>query len=117
MAPIKRHSFLGAMALLLCACAHQPAEPPKREPVVLPEPPPAAPIAPADTGSVITTPSITMPREWQHHNGEAYDDLFDRLRARFPLHQVQEPALDGPLAWFERNPDYPEREFRGAQRY
>ena len=117
MAPIKRHSLLGALALLLSACAHQPAEPPKREPVVLlPEPPPA-PIAPSDTGSVITTPSITMPREWQHHNGEDYDDLFDRLRAGFAFDEVQEPAIDVQLAWFEHNPDYLERVFQRAQRY
>ena len=117
MAQVKRHSFLGAIALLLCACAHQPAEAPKREPVVLPEPPPAAPIAPSDTGSVVTTPSITMPREWQHHNGEDYDDLFDRLRAGFAFDEVQEPAIDVQLAWFEHNPDYLERVFQRGQRY
>jgi membrane-bound lytic murein transglycosylase D len=117
MAPIKRHSFLGGIALLLCACAHQPAEPPKREPVVLPEPPPAAPITPSDAGAVITTPTITMPREWQHHNGEDYDDLFDRLRAGFAFDEVQEPAIDVQLAWFEHNPDYLERVFQRGQRY
>jgi membrane-bound lytic murein transglycosylase D len=118
MAAVTRHSFLGGIALLLCACAHQPAEPPKREPVVLAEPPAAAaPITPSDAGSVITTPSITMPREWQHHNGEDYDDLFDRLRAGFAFDEVQEPAIDVQLAWFEHNPDYLERVFQRAQRY
>ena len=70
MAPIKRHYSLGCIALCLSACAHQPAAPPKREPVVLEPPAAAAPIAPADTASVAVAPSITMPREWQHHNGE-----------------------------------------------
>jgi len=41
-----------------------------------------------------------MPREWQHHNGEDYDDLFDRMRAGFALDEVQEPAIDQQLAWF-----------------
>jgi membrane-bound lytic murein transglycosylase D len=115
---IKRHTFLGCLGVLLCACAHQPTAPPKREPVVLPEPPAAAaPITPSDTGSVITTPSITMPREWQHHNGEDYDDLFDRLRAGFAFDEVQEPAIDVQLTWFEHNPDYLERVFQRGQRY
>ena len=38
------------------------------------------------------TPSLTMPREWQHHNGEDYDDLFDRMRAGFAFDEVQEPV-------------------------
>src|SRR5450631_2212930 len=118
MPTIKRHTFLGCLGVFLVACAHQPAAPPKREPVVLPEPPAAAaPITPSDTGSVITTPSITMPREWQHHNGEDYDDLFDRLRAGFAFDEVQEPAIDVQLAWFEHNPDYLERVFQRGQRY
>jgi membrane-bound lytic murein transglycosylase D len=117
MASRKRRYPLGCLALLLSACAHQPAEPPKREPVVLPEPAAAAPIAPADTGSVAVAPSITMPREWQHHNGEDYDDLFDRMRAGFAFDEVQEPAIDVQLAWFEHNPDYLERVFQRAQRY
>jgi membrane-bound lytic murein transglycosylase D len=58
-----------------------------------------------------------MPREWQHHNGEDYDDLFDRLRAGFALDEVQEPAIDQQLAWFEHNPDYLERVFQRGQRY
>ncbi len=43
-----------------------------------------------------------MPREWQHHNGEDYDDLFDRMRAGFAFDEVQEPAIDQQLAWFQR---------------
>ena len=107
MAPLRRHYSLGCLALLLSACAHQPATPPKREPVVLTAEPPAAaaPIPPADTGSVAAAPTITMPREWQHHNGEDYDDLFDRMRAGFAFDEVQEPAIDVQLAWFEHNPD------------
>jgi membrane-bound lytic murein transglycosylase D len=58
-----------------------------------------------------------MPREWQHHNGEDYDDLFDRMRAGFAFDEVQEPAIDQQLAWFEHNPDYLERVFQRAQRY
>ena len=58
-----------------------------------------------------------MPSEWQHHNGEDYDDLFDRMRAGFALDEVQEPAIDQQLAWFEHNPDYLERVFQRGQRY
>ncbi len=58
-----------------------------------------------------------MPREWQHHNGEDYDDLFDRMRAGFTFDEVQEPAIDQQLAWCERNPDYLERVFQRGQRY
>ncbi len=69
--------------------------------------------APADE----TTPSLTMPREWQHHNGEDYDDLFDRMRAGFAFDEVQEPAIDQQLAWFQHNPEYLERVFQRGQRY
>jgi membrane-bound lytic murein transglycosylase D len=119
MAQVKRHHFiLAGVACLLSACAHQAAVPPKREPVVMPEPPPVAeaPIAPADSAAS-TAPSLTMPREWQHHNGEDYDDLFDRMRAGFAFDEVQEPAIDVQLAWFEHNPEYLERVFQRGQRY
>jgi len=62
-------------------------------------------------------PSLTMPSEWQHHNGEDYDDLFDRMRAGFAFPEVQEPAINEQLAWFQRNPDYLERVFQRAQPY
>jgi membrane-bound lytic murein transglycosylase D len=119
MTPIKRQFFLGCVAMLLGACAHQPAAPPQREPIVMPAPPTSeTPIAPSDTGSVLgATPSLSMPREWQHHNGEDYDDLFDRMRAGFAFDEVQEPAIDVQLAWFEHNPDYLERVFQRGQRY
>ena len=119
MTPIKRQFFLGGIALLLGACAHQPAAPPPREPIVMPASPTSeTPIAPSDTGSVLgATPSLSMPREWQHHNGEDYDDLFDRMRAGFAFDEVQEPAIDVQLAWFEHNPDYLERVFQRGQRY
>jgi membrane-bound lytic murein transglycosylase D len=126
MALLTRHYlFSGAVfagtLLLLGACAHQP--PPKA-----PEPDhvaiPAAPMNPAAVPSLDaagaaagTTPSLTMPREWQHHNGEDYDDLFDRMRAGFALDEVQEPAIDQQLAWFEHNQDYLERVFQRGQRY
>jgi membrane-bound lytic murein transglycosylase D len=71
----------------------------------------------ADTGGAEATPSLIMPREWQHHNGEDYDDLFDRMRAGFAFDEVQEPAIDQQLAWFKNNPDYLERVFQRAQRY
>jgi membrane-bound lytic murein transglycosylase D len=58
-----------------------------------------------------------MPREWQHHNGEDYDDLFDRMRAGFAFDEIQEPAIDQQLAWFEHNPEYLERCFQRGQRY
>ena len=58
-----------------------------------------------------------MPREWQHHNGEDYDDLFDRMRAGFAFDEVQEPAIDMQLNWFKHNPEYLERVFQRAQRY
>jgi len=119
MTPIKRPLLAGCLALLLGACAHQPAAPPKREPIVMPAPAASdTPIAPADTGPVLgATPTLTMPREWQHHNGEDYDDLFDRMRAGFAFDEVQEGAIDVQLAWFEHNPDYLERVFQRGQRY
>jgi membrane-bound lytic murein transglycosylase D len=118
MAFITRHYFvIGALALL-GACSHQPAKPPEREPIVIPVAPNApetATVAPPTGPS--TTPSLTMPREWQHHNGEDYDDVFDRMRAGFALDEVQEPAIDTQLSWFEHNPDYLERVFQRGQRY
>src|SRR6266404_175152 len=112
----RQYLFAGAL-VLLGACAHQPAKPPEREPIVVPPAPiPAQPaVAPPDAAAA--TPSLTMPREWQHHNGEDYDDLFDRMRAGFALDEVQEPSIDQQLAWFERNPDYLERVFQRGQRY
>ena len=112
----RQYLFAGAL-LLLGACAHQPPKPPEREPIVAPvtpTPPQPAVAPPEATGA---TPSLTMPREWQHHNGEDYDDLFDRMRAGFAFDEVQEPAIDQQLAWFEHNPDYLERVFQRAQRY
>ena len=106
-------------ALILAACAHQPPAPPPRERIVLPPATNDAGTPPPDTASSAegAPPSLTMPREWQHHNGEDYDDLFDRMRAGFAFDEVQEPAIDQQLAWFEHNPDYLERVFQRAQRY
>jgi membrane-bound lytic murein transglycosylase D len=104
--------------LLVCACAHQAPAP--RERIVLPPAAsaqtvtPPAEAAPPETGGPA---ELAMPREWQHHNGEDYDDLFDRMRAGFALNEVQEPAIDQQLAWFQHNPDYLERVFQRAQRY
>jgi membrane-bound lytic murein transglycosylase D len=112
----------GALAgalLMLAACAHQPAKAPEH--IVAPAAPttPDGSVAPPDAAAAAAgaTPSLTMPREWQHHNGEDYDDLFDRMRAGFALDEVQEPAIDQQLAWFEHNPDYLERVFQRGQRY
>ena len=46
-----------------------------------------------------------------------YDDLSDRMRAGFAFQEVQEPAIDVQLAWFEHNQDYMERVFQRGQRY
>ncbi len=117
MAISTRQFLLGSLVLLLSACAHQPPAPAPRPQLVLPPAaaPAATPIAP-DAGAAAPG-SITMPREWQHHNGEDYDDLFDRLRAGFAFDEVQEPAIDQQLAWFQHNPDYLERVFQRGQRY
>jgi membrane-bound lytic murein transglycosylase D len=114
-------SFLLCGALLaLAACAEHPAAPVAHAaapvPVTgnLPEIP-----APAGTGVSPSAgaPAVAMPGEWQHHNGEDYDDLFDRMRAGFVFPEVQEPAIDQQLAWFQHNPDYLARTFQRAQRY
>jgi len=126
MSLVTRHySFTGALfagaLVLLGACAHQPAKPPEHDHIVT-QVAPAAPetsAAPPDAAgpAVGATPSLTMPSEWQHHNGEDYDDLFDRMRAGFALDEVQEPAIDQQLSWFEHNPEYLERVFQRGQRY
>jgi membrane-bound lytic murein transglycosylase D len=113
-----RRLFAVACALGLTACAHQAAAPVVRERVVLP-----ATLTPADADTAAPAPaagappSLTMPREWQHHNGEDYDDLFERMRAGFAFDEVSEPAIDQQLAWFKNNPDYLERVFQRGQRY
>jgi membrane-bound lytic murein transglycosylase D len=105
-----------ALCALLSACAHTPPNPAPHaaEAPTVANPPEVA--APVNLGSG-GTPSVAMPSEWQHHNGEDYDDLFDRMRAGFVFPEVQEPAIDQQLAWFEHNPDYLERTFQRAQRY
>ena len=113
-----RHYFLAGALLLLGACAHQPKAPPERERIVTPVAPVAAePNNDAASKAAGSTPSLTMPSEWQHHNGQDYDDLFDRMRAGFALDEVQEPAIDIQLAWLQHNPDYLERVFQRSQRY
>jgi membrane-bound lytic murein transglycosylase D len=110
---------LGAAAALgLCACAHQAAAPGAREHPAVPVTIPSAATAARPPAPVAgTPPTLTMPREWQHHNGEDYDDLFDRMRAGFAFDEVSEPAIDQQLAWFEHNPDYLERVYQRGQRY
>ena len=120
MALLARH-YLLAGAVLLGACSVQPSKPPEHAPIAIPAGTTSAQttVAPADVAAatVTATPKLTMPSEWQHHNGEDYDDLFDRMRAGFVLDEVQEPAIDTQLAWFEHNPDYLERVFQRGQRY
>jgi membrane-bound lytic murein transglycosylase D len=111
--------LLVTCALLMAACAHQAPTSAPRERIVVPVTTSdagarAAPPSPAMVGP---PPSLTMPSEWQHHNGEDYDDLFDRMRAGFAFDEVQEPAIDQQLAWLEHNPDYLERVFQRGQRY
>ncbi len=111
---------------LLAGCAHAPVAPAAHATAApaaggLPEPTTAPDVgaAPAEglSPSVGGTPAVAMPREWQTHNGEDYDDLFDRMRAGFVFPEVQEPAIDQQLSWFQHNPDYLERTFQRAQRY
>jgi membrane-bound lytic murein transglycosylase D len=97
-----------AGVLALAGCAHRP--PPK------PAPPPApvVPVAPpAETASEPPPPTPMPVRK----SGDDYDDVFDRMRAGFAFDEVQEPAIDQQLAWFEHNPDYLARCFQRAQRY
>ena len=113
-----RPFLLAGALLMLAACAHQPAKQPDR--IVIPAAPAVSetPVPAEVPGAIVgATPSLAMPSEWQHHNGEDYDDLFDRMRAGFALNEVQEPAIDQQLSWFEHNPDYLERVFQRAQRY
>jgi membrane-bound lytic murein transglycosylase D len=121
MAFVNRHCYWAAALLLLAGCATPPAKAPEHAPIVIPSSAGAAqaPVTPPDSAGNVAgaTPSLTMPREWQHHNGEDYDDLFDRMRAGFAFDEVQEPAIDQQLAWFEHNPDYLERVFQRGQRY
>jgi membrane-bound lytic murein transglycosylase D len=116
--PLRRLA-LAVCALLMSACAHEAALNPPHDRIVTPITHTApegqnAPPKPATTGA---PPSLTMPAEWQHHNGEDYDDLFDRMRAGFAFDEVQEPAIDQQLSWYEHNPDYMERVFQRSQRY
>lgn len=107
--------------LLVAACSSAPPKAPEHAPPVVIAAPSSAAQTPAPTDSAGAVagaaPSLTMPREWQHHNGEDYDDLFDRMRAGFAFDEVQEPAIDQQLAWFEHNPEYLERVFQRGQRY
>ncbi|HEX4153907.1 MAG TPA: LysM peptidoglycan-binding domain-containing protein [Steroidobacteraceae bacterium] len=105
-------------ALLLAGCAAKPPAASHARIELPPSTSAAAGIPPSDAASAAAAPpSLAMPREWQHHNGEDYDDLFDRMRAGFAFDEVQEPAIDQQLAWFQHNPDYLERVFQRAQRY
>jgi len=85
--------FAGAIAAASGPRAHQPAKPRARthRGAHGADPSPTA-VAPPD--ATVATPSLTMPPQWQHHNGEDYDDLFDRMRAGFTFDEVQEPAID-----------------------
>ena len=117
-----QRTVLAALLLgvaLAAGCAHAPPAAPVRERIEPPATPPdtTAPSADSAISSTSLPAPVLMPREWQNHNGEDYDDLFDRLRAGFVFDEVQEPAIDEQLGWLERNPDYLERVFQRAQRY
>jgi len=112
-----RIPFVAGVALLLGACAHQATTPPREHVVLPPTPAPESSAPVATNPATEATPSLAMPREWQHHNGEDYDDLFDRMRAGFAFDEVQEPAIDQQLAWFLHNQDYLDRVFQRGQRY
>ena len=112
---LKPRFLLGAVLAVLGACAHQPPAPAPHTQIVLPASSPAdTPITP-DTSAA--PGSVTMPHEWQHHNGEDYDDLFDRMRAGFAFDEVQEPAIEQQMAWFKNNPEYLDRTFGRGRRY
>jgi len=88
-----------AGVLFLGACAHKAPHERIVAPVVV------AQTAPPSETADSPPPSLALPREWQQQQGEDYDDLFDRMRAGFAFDEVQEPAIDQQLAWFEHNPD------------
>jgi membrane-bound lytic murein transglycosylase D len=111
-----RRICIATAALWLGACAHQTAAV-HDHPTPVTSPPSPSAAAPPGAPTAGATPSLTMPREWQHHNGEDYDDLFDRMRAGFAFDEIQEPAIDQQIAWLEHNPDYLERVFQRGQRY
>ena len=98
--------------LLLAACAHQSA----RQAPAIPPPPVSQAAPPAETANE-AAPLPPLQHDLQRRSGDDYDDLFDRMRAGFAFDEVQEPAIDQQLAWFEHNPDYLERCFQRAQRY
>ena len=133
-----RGCLVSAAFSVLAACAHQPpaAAPPPRPNEARPDAArPDAPRPDAPRAKVVLPPAvapavtpiapeagnapagITLPKEWQHHNGEDYDDLFDRMRAGFAFNEVQEPAIEEQMAWFKNNPDYLERTFQRGRRY
>jgi len=117
---IARAWVIACCGLWLAACTHEAPLPAReRAPVVISPSPngetgATPPVAGAAAGA---PPSLAMPGEWKHHNGEDYDDLFDRMRAGFAFDEVQEPAIDQQLAWYEHNPDYLDRVFQRSQRY
>jgi membrane-bound lytic murein transglycosylase D len=113
--PARRALWGVAAALGLGACAHQSTAPGAHARIVVPVAIAPAAKPPAPTAGA--TPTLTMPREWQHHNGQDYDDLFDRMRAGFAFDEVSEPAIDQQLGWLEHNPEYLERVFERGQRY
>src|SRR6266850_1150108 len=90
----RQYLFAGAL-LLLGACAHQPAKPPERQPIVVPAAPipPQPAVAPPD--ATVATPSLTMPREWQHHNGEDYLERVFQRGQRYMYHVVTEVEARG----------------------
>jgi hypothetical protein len=46
-----------------------------------------------------------------------HGDVFDRIRGRLALPEVEHRRIQSEIAWFQRNPDYLERTFGRGQRY
>ena len=46
-----------------------------------------------------------------------HGDVFDRIRDRLALPEVEHRRIESEIAWFQRNPDYLERTFGRGQRY
>ncbi len=107
---------LTAVLLTLAACASRPSGPAAQTRVVVA---PTSGLQPPNAvgGFGESAPKVAMPGEWRHLAAEDYDNLFERMRAGFALDEVQEPAIDEQLRWFQNNPDYLERTFQRAQRY
>jgi hypothetical protein len=106
-----------ARRVLLAGCAHQPAAPPARERIEPPSTPPTRRAAGRERAA-------GRRHALAHHAARMAASQRRGLRRpvrpharRLRFDEVQEPAIDQQLAWFEHNPDYLERVFQRGQRY